>query len=467
MTSSKRIPLNPCDNLYLAHHRALQRSARSGNIALMMIDVEGLPDPDDIQRALAGAMLAHPLTIARLKVSLLKGRPYWEIPRSLPQAAHLAAEQAHTFDDLRTERDWRTKLDKLCLQRYTPDWNLAAGPQVRLEQYALPTDQTRFCICWPHLMMDAEGAQLFLGEIGRQHPGHSGTRPLRDDGLPPEILPDDHAIDVLADHSWTQRLRWFRRGFSVNANHRRLNIQPLIQATKHTPTTFGLVDRNWTPDQFRRIQAHAKRSTPAGPALYARHLAACVIRALHRLHTEVGRHTDAYLITLPLRVTLRDRDGNLRRQRPVPGNYLVSPVLCCRKDLVDDRPALAADILQQLDAYHRAEGDLAQWALISAAAHLRASWYPLLFKLPFGFGSLCSGFSYYGEPAREVRSIGGRTVTNIWGAGPLSTPPGWNPTFSRFRDRLNLTLTWNRDDVPDELARRYTCLIEEEIFNDA
>jgi len=464
MSVARRIPLNPCDYLYFAHHDWLRRTVQSGNIAFMMIDAEGHPDPDDIKDALAAAMLAHPVTIAKLKISLARGRPYWCIPRSLPQAAQRAAEQAYCYDDLRTSNDWQARLDQLCLQRYAPDWDLAAGPQVRFEQYALPNDATRFCIRWPHLLMDAEGAQLFLWEIERRHPSDSGAQSPQGGGLPPEIAPDDDTIDVLADHAVTQRLRWFRRGFSLSSDRKDLQARPLFADADSKLTDFGLVYRNWNPEEVRQIQDNAKRTTPGGPALYARHLAACVIRALHRVYIEAGKETDAYLITLPLRVTLRDRHGNIRKKRPVPGNYLVSPTLCGRLDVVADKQALAADILHQLDAYRQADGDLVQWTLISAATHMRASWYPLLFQLPLGFETLSSGFSYYGEPIRSVRSLGGCKLTNVCGGGPLATPPGWNPTFSKFQDRLNLTMTWNRPAVPDDVANRYVDFIEQEIL---
>jgi len=466
MTLSRRIPLNPCDYLYYAHHRMLERTTRAGNLAYMMLDAEGHADPDLVREALAAAMAAHPVTIAPLKVSILTGRPSWRIPRSPDAAARRAAAEAFTCDDLHSAPDGHDRVEQLCRQRYHFHWNLATGPQVRLEQYALPGDRTRFRITWPHLMMDAEGAQWLLLEISRQSQILLGpNRPDMHQSSPtvplqPPVPPDDQAIDVLAGHSLAQRLRLFRRGFSRPATGERPVLRPILPDRRVILESFGLTHRLWEPSQVAAIQANAKRVTPPGPALYARHLAACVVRALHRIYGERGIQTDAYLITFPMRPSLEQT----LRIRPIPGNYLVSPVLRIGRNTAGDTRAIGEEIVRQLESYRTTQGDLAQWAVVWAASFSRARLYDLLLRLPMGFESLMSGFSFYGEITPPIRSFAGLKVLNFWGGGPLGSPPGWNPVFSRFADRLNLSLTWNRPAIPDDLAHRYAQLIEEEVL---
>jgi hypothetical protein len=469
MTLSRRIPLNPCDYLYYAHHRMLERTVRAGNLAYMMIDAEGHADPELVRNALAAAMAAHPVTMAPLKVSIMSGHPYWSIPQRPDMTARRAANEAFVHDDLRVATGWQDRLERLCEQRYHARYDLAAGPQVRLEQYSLPDDRTRFRMSWPHLLMDAEGAQWLLSEIARQsQPPRGATR--TDAGNPsstvparPPVPPDDKMIDVLAGRSFVERLRLFRRGFSRAGEHKSLTLRPITPHRRVDLESFGLIHRHWEPSQVVALQANAKRVTPTGPALYARYLAACVIRALHRIYAECGVQTDAYLITFPMRPSL----GSALATRPIPGNYLVSPVLCVRRAGAADYSALGEEILRQIESYRRDQGDLSQWAMVWLASFARVSLYDWILRLPLGFEALTSGLSYYGEITPPLRSFAGLKVTNFWGGGPLGSPPGWNPVFSRFQDRLNLSLTWNRPAVPDELACRYAQLIEEEVLGSA
>ena len=212
------------------------------------------------------------------------------------------------------------------------------------------------------------------------------------------------------------------------------------------------------------MQAAAKQAVPAGPAPYARFLAASVMRALHRLHEENSVSTDAYMITLPMRVGASQPEARLVEKRPVPGNFLVTPVICCTPQQVADRRVLDEAVFDQVQDYLRQELDLAQWTLMRAASLIHAWFYPLIFKLSMGVNVLSSGFSYYGAIEQPVRSIAGATITNCWGGGPLPMPPGWNPVFSKFGDGLNLSLTYARPAISDELADRYLELIASEAF---
>jgi hypothetical protein len=466
MTQSSRILLNPCDYLYYAHHRMLERTVRIGNFAYMMMDAEGQAEPELIRDALAAAMAAHPVTMAPLRISLFSGHPYWRIPTPRDFAARLAVEQAYRYDDLRTVSDWQTRLEQLCLERYSSGGDLASGPQVRLEHYALPENRTRFRLSWPHLLMDAEGAQWFLLEIARHSQALAGTNLQEADKSAPAVptkpptSADDQTMDVLAGRSFMERLRLFRQGFAHAGEHKGLTLRPIVPHHRVDVESFGLTHLRWNPTQVAAIQARAKSVTPPGPALYARYLAARVVRALHRIYGECGVTTDAYLITFPTRPSLPQAGA----ARPVPGNYLVSPVLCVRRESALDDFALGSEISRQLEIYRERHGDLTQWAMVWLASFLRASAYDWILRLPLGFESLTSGFSYYGEISPPVRSFGGTKIINFYGGGPLTSPPGWNPVFSRYEEELNLSLTWNRPAMPDELAHRYAQLIEEEVL---
>jgi len=464
MGRSRRIPLNPCDYLYYAHHRMQQRTVGGGSLAYMLLETDGHVDVDRAREALAAAMSAHPVTVSTLRVSIFSGRPFWETPVSPEAAARRAINRAFSCDDLReasggvaasaAERRWQERLEQLCLQRYVPRWDLDGGPNLRLEQYILPGGRTRFRLLWPHFLMDAEGAQWFFREIDRCFGEGSSSA----NAAPP---PDKTRIDILEGRSLVERVRLFRRGFSLQTEAKGLKILPLVSAGERKIESLGLIHRHWQASELAEVHAAAKRETPAGPALYARHLATCVIRALHRLHVEQGVESDGYLVTFPM----RPAGGANLDVRPVAGNYLVSPVLCGRREQALDRKKLGETILRQLEEYRSGQGDSSQWAMVWAASFLRASYYDWIFRLPLGFERLGSGFSYYGEITPPLRSFCGAPVVNFLGGGPLGTPPGWNPVFSRWKDRLNLSLTWNRPHIADDLASRYAAMIEDEMFS--
>jgi hypothetical protein len=463
MSRRRRIPLNPCDYLYYAHHRMLSRTAGGGSLAYMSLDTEGAAAPEHVVHALEAVMAAHPVIFAPLRASLLTGWPRWCVSSSAGPAARHAAEQAFCYEDLRSCEDWADRLELSSRRRYTACWNLAIGPNIRFEQYDLPANRTRFRLLWPHFLMDAEGAQWFLIEIARQLQQVMGSSAraaaVCGTGVPPPIPADAETIDMLAGRSIGQRLRLFRRGFTLHGEHRRLSLRSIAAANPGPLDSLGLLHRHWSPEQLGEVQSKAKKLAPPGRALYARYLAACVVRALHRLHLERNVPTDAYLITFPMRPSWRALDT-----RPVPGNYLVSPTLCLRKEAASDKQSLGQEILRQLEHYRVNDGDVCQWAMVWMASFLRTSFYDLVFRLPLGFEALTSGFSYYGEIEPPIRFFGGLPVINLFGGGPLGSPPGWNPVFSRFQDRLNFSLTWNRPAIGDHLAHRYVELIEQEMF---
>lgn len=430
----------------------------------MMMDLNGQVDPDRLRGILRNTLAAHPVLMARLKTSLLSGRPYWRLPDDRIAAAEIAAEEAHVFEDLRADEDGREKMRSLCQDRYLPGWNLKSGPQIRLEHYALPWNRSAFCLRWPHVLMDAGGAMWFLAELARF--GDLDEHATPDDIPPPPNgpLPDDACIDPLAGLPLNRRLSLFVSSFAAQRRHGRCRVETLFEGAAPRYCDQRFIHREWDAERFRRVRENARRWTPPGPGLYARYLAACVFGALHRIFVDRGVKTEVYLITLPMNIIDIRPSGRPGAARPIPGNYLVSPTLRARREIVADRAALAEDIFRQVNAYLETETPLKQWALIRAASVARASVYQWLMRLPLGLEALSSGFSYYGEIARPLRLFCGAEVTNLWGASPLPTPPGWNPAFSKFGDQINLSLTYARPAIDDALAHRYVDLIEEEAF---
>lgn len=458
----RRLQLNPVDYFFYCHHRLMERRGEPGYIPFMTLDLDGHIEPARLRATLARGFIAHPVLMSPLRLSRVRGRPYWLIPEDIAGAARTAADKMHTHVDLQGCDDWLATLEATCQQRCLPTWDIERGPQFALEQYTLPSDQTRICIRWPHALADAMGAMLFLAELSRlgaEGPSQPGAQTPCG---PPLVRRDDDALDPLEGQSLLNRLRLFSKSFSKARAHGSLRTRCLLPDSLPPFGDLRYLHRRWDAETFGAIRENAKRVTPAGPGLYARYMAVCTIRALHRIFTEQGVESEAYLITLPSPIAGAGPRFPDEPARPVPGNYLVSPTLVGRRDLVGDKRALGEDLTRQVAAYHASRTPLKQWAMAWLAGTMRASVYQRVLKLPFAFEALSSGFSYYGEIDPPTRTLCGATITNMWGSGPALTPPGWNPAFSKFGDGLNASLSYARPAISDGLAARYFALIEEE-----
>lgn len=461
MSRANRIPFNPADYFFYSHDRMMRSRSEGGNIAMMSMDLDGRIDPVHLKEALRLAYIAHPVLMAELRLSLFKGCPYWKLPNDVERRSVESCDAAFFYDDFRKSPNGLELADALFASRYGPNWRLKAGPQMHVEQYDLPGDQTRICIRWPHLLMDAEGAMWFLAELmrfGNDHrtgaPAHEGSNGLHHDA---------ELIDPLAGRSFFSRV-----GMTIDG------LRSLKAPKEHIATLFDdgkppfrdqrIIHRAWSGERFQQFRNLAKQYAPDGPGPYAKYLAACTILALHRIFTGQGIQTDAYLITMPHSVSARATTGPATR--PLQGNYLVSPTLRGARELVEDKSALATDIARQIEAYERADLPIKQWAISWAASFSRAGFYQMLMRLPLGLEALSSGFSYYREIRAPLDSLCGAKIRNLWGTGPLPTPPAWNPVFSVFGDTLNLGLTYARPAISDELAEQYVRAIENEMFDE-
>lgn len=453
MSHPRRIPLNPCDYLFLAHHRRLERQGVAGYTALMVLEMRGHPDPSRMRSALDRVLAQHPVFQSGIRVSLMLARPYWRVPPSGLGSTRAASCYRHHVGC--------GAAGEASLYRCEPPedqrWDLPRGGLLRLDQYDLPGDRSLIFLRWPHFLMDAEGAQWLLSEMQRQDATGGDTLP------PPAPVHAQSAIQVLQGQgSLLRRFRLLREGLRLQRELGSAQTIPLVHPAPGGERETRVLHRSWTGANLAAIQANARQHAPAGPRLYSRYLAACVLRALDRIYRENGASTPRFVIPLPMSVVPPAEPGAAGRRRPLWGNYLVSPNLVAESATIADRGTLGEAIARQLDDYSARNGELAQWAMMWMASAMRIWMYDIMLRMPIGFGSLSSGYSYYGEIPRPVDALGGATVVNLWGAGPMVTPPGWNPVFSRHGDRLNLSLTHNRPSVPDELAGRFLDLIEEE-----
>lgn len=464
MKTRLRIPLSPCDYLVFNHDCFMRRKDQGAYTCLMGLEIVGFVAPARVRRALAQTFLALPVMAASLRVSIVYGRPFWVVPPLTEATAHLAAAVAHRFIDLRGCADAEDRLRASINDSFAARWNHASGPQIRLDQYALPGDRTKFCLRWLHFLMDAEGAQHLFGEIDRLAAEQAGPLAGRALAAPTAESSGRRAVDPLRLHSYAGRWKLAGRCLQRLRQGSGLQAQPLHPQIFPPAADHRCLLRSWSPGECQAVRENAKRTTPPGPGLYARHLLACTIRALDRIYVSQGAVTDVYLLTMPFRMPLGSPVGDGSAPRPIHGNYLVPLTICGRRELVGDRAALGEDILHQYTRFTDDQTDVMWCAMMWALGHLRLSMYQALLRLQIGFAPLSSGFSYYGEIEPPLRGFLGARLRNLWGAATVATPPGWNVAFSRFDNSLNLTLTYARPVIRDALAEQYARWLEEEMF---
>lgn len=415
-----------------------------GTGTFIMLDAVGPLEPDDVLTALRRTLETHPTTASTAAVSYWRAWPVWRIP-DRPVTPY------YVFDDLSREADWIAATEQRCQERFSIGWDPACPPQVRLEHYRGPGEQQRLVIRWPHALMDADGAQHFLAEMSR----------LADDTpapLPNHLLPDGQTHNPCTQHGILRRLRLAVRAFRARAPRAPVQETSLCNSLPNRPADsrrLRYLVRPWSPEMVERMRENARQVAPSGPALYSRYIGGCVLRALHRVHVEHGRTLPYYGASFPLGVR-----GVARR--PLTGNYLVSTALRVTPERIADPRAVAEDIDRQLREYAQRRLDLAGQAMLWLLAQLRFSQYRRLMGLQVRRQPFATGYSFYGEIDPPLRRFLGAEVTNLWGCGALSIPPGWNVTLSKFKDRINFAIAWPDEAFPENVVQRYADLIEEE-----
>lgn len=449
MRLPRRVFLNPCDYLLYTDHVIRMRDRQGANIAYMCMDIDGSLNRDRMRRSIAIAMTLSPATLARLRMSIFGGWPHWKLPRNLSVAAELAVEKAYRFVEVAGVAD-----GELAMTGESPV-DFREGPQICMTHYALPNGTTRLCIRWPHWLMDAAGTLTFLSLWAQCYDAlDEQTAPM-----PQSIAPHVNQWRPLKGVALSQRWRVLRSQPKAGALEGRHVATPCDDASDAV-REHRVLHRYWDADAMEHIRKASKRIMPAGPARITRYLAVSVLRALDALCNENHWGGDAYRITLPMRMRSLEPEDELPELRF--GNYLVSPLLVFDRTDVSVAARLPESLTQQLQAYLDAHGDLAQWTLMSLAALLPFPAHRWIFSSRMFKAHFSSGFSFYGEHHPPLRSVGGLPITNLWGGGPTTIPPGMNPVFSRFDKSLNLALTYSWPIVSDEIANRYVELIQRE-----
>lgn len=470
----KTVPLNPCDYCTYAQERLDRAHLGPANLLCMVIELDGRPRPEVMRRRVVRLMSEHPIILADLCCTRFRIRPYWRLPADPCGAAQRVADQAFTHLELGEDEAEDERFSALCHDSGIDGWDGIRGPQVRFILFYMPGGRARLVIRWPHYFADAEGGHMIVerlddrwhddaAEVERTHMPDARSRA----GNGSALVTSER---VLRHISFWQRASLVVRGAKAAPELKKRAIRPLTSGPRFRKTTsdtasgdYRFITHHWGGDDVARIVEWSKAETPKGFGGFSRFLATSVVRAQHRLYGELNLRTDAYVLTFPISIRACPPEMRLIEQRPMAGNYIVSPTLVCSAADAGDRRRVAEVIHAQIEAFLRVDGIRAQWAALEAVALIHHRHYSWLFKFAAMPGNFTTGYSYFGGVETPPRAFDGARVVNIWGASPTTSPPGINPIFGRFGGHLNLSVTYNRPEISDDLARRYLGLIAEEV----
>lgn len=408
------------------------------------VDMVGAVDPAKVMHGVRRAMEAHPVTAGNPWFSLSRAWPYWcsdAVPSTLP----------YRYYDLSSREDWLSVADKVSRDRAHEAAAKNERIRVCLEHFQGPNNHHRIYCLFQHALMDVEGAQLFMAEVNR----------LADEGpseRPAHLLPDEEPVDPLGEAGMIARLRKTLQGTANRVRGSTLQRAFLLDTLRDRPRTsrrLEHMDRHWTPDQVEMAKKKALKTVQPGPALFSRFLAVVVLRAVHRIHKERGRRIPYYGMMFPMRYPGIER-------RPLWGNYLVSAAMCIPVEHMDDPRAVGRDVDQQLGEYMSKGSYGASWSIMWLTSQLRHWQYCMLMNVMGRAQPYITGYSFWGPLDPPLRRFVGADVTNLFGYGLISIPPGWNPVFSKVGNRINLSMAYPGGSFPEEVVRRYADLIEDE-----
>jgi hypothetical protein len=438
--------LNPGDCCFAAFDRDLKERGYIGSYMMVVLEAAGPLDPAKVSVALQRAMDAHPIVSSRLRISRLRAWPYW-------QHDGATARPKYRHHDLSGRSDWLAAAEELSQEHLSPGLDSSRSPQVSVEHYQGPDERHRLYFFCPHALMDGEGLQLFVQEVDRLGNNASPAGPAK-------VLADHETADPLADYGWWRRFKLVSNVLRHTERLPPIQEKLLEDSLPDRPVCsrrLRYIHRPWSPDMVAQLQRNARKTAPAGPSLYARYVAGCVLRAVYRLYQEYGLKLPYCAVPFPIRVPRIER-------RPVPGNYLVSARLTVPADRLADSRAVAEDVRDQVFKFHARGMELSSWSFLRLTSQLRSGQYRRLAQAVVRNQTVLTGFTFAAEVDPPLHSFLGASVVNLWGGGVASIPPGWNPCFNKFRDRMNFTLSWPEAMFPEPVVKRYVELIEEEVF---
>ncbi|MBN2562627.1 MAG: hypothetical protein JXQ75_17010 [Phycisphaerae bacterium] len=441
MKEPQQYPLSPTDNMLLAVHQSLRQRGYCGWNVMLIADVQGELERNEVAAGARQLGLCYPALSARIHFTPVSRRAYWQI------AADAELEAALEYEYHKTDT-CHGAVDAPLLDALGVPVDPTSSRHVRLVHVQMGEDHHRLGLCWPHYLMDLEGGHLLLLAL------HEVLAKV------PTTLGRDPRLSLCEPYgSWSPKSFW--RVWQGRFRHARYCMcrQPRIVAKPEGgQKKLGFQLRRYDARFRQRFKAVAQKRTSAGPMRHARCVMIAAALTYLDMCTERGRPREHYLYSQALPI---------RRAGPRPGlhgNYVTMPwVIFKRSDLTSWAAADAA-ALRQLTDYRRKRRDEADWEMLRAAQRwpfalaLQAATH----RMPRGAAG-CTSYRF----GDAVTRLGGAKITNLAAVGTMNCHPGWIVGDWTYGENMSIGVTYFEDFIDSPSVTEFLDRLERHLLGEA
>jgi len=394
----------------------MRRTSQGRHLAATVVELEGTPDLNCIQRAAEELGKEYPILHARNERSKKDWIARWRTDLVSPAAVpvkrwHLpglsvGGEEIASLDDLIGRVINGTEIDIH-----------APGPNLIFHVIVLSPASWALVLAWSHSLMDAVGMTKLLHLLASGESAPADPPPTAADAMPVSEL-------YKQAHPMIEEMRKFP-AWRPRSLHRK-GARP--GKSRFHVAAFGKAET---------AAIRSKMAATAGELLLLPYFACCAARAVQAvISARFPEEQASILLTLPVQ---RQSDP---AKRPLFSNHMTPyTVLLTPEELGELKPATSALYRKYAD-FMRRKLPAAMHALMRMMERCPSCFYNLPAFI-YMRGEICSLFhSHTGAFIPGVGSMFGCRIANGYHVPSVSAPPGIGIFFSEHEGQLSMTLSW-------------------------
>lgn len=401
----QRAPLGGCDCYLLALDELMQRSGQGRHVGVTWLELDKGFSVEAWREAVQRFAGAQPLLQARLRRRFPLGVPFWQTVPEPPQVmvhVHAAgADMREVASDL-LKGEWKGRL------RFDVRQDGRGG--------------TILLMSWSHLIFDARGVELMLGEIGRL---------AADPATMPEA--DSWAEPFGRRGSWRERFRLVR---SFVERYWQLRARRVVSLGP-PPATASAMQFEVLRYSREESEAMKRRAEPVTGGIFA---LPWFLAVAMRAHAAILRARGVVEGALECAIAVQGRNRGARG--PIFQNQVSQLFFSQPLDAMENLPALAGELQQQFAGMMRAKCDVAFVIMVDWMRRLPA-WAYRRFLRREASGQIVSFYhAHTGQFLPGVEELAGSVILDGWHIPSVPQPPGSGLFFSERAGCLTGVVCW-------------------------
>ena len=399
--------LNPADHFTLMMDREIRSAGLVGNLCALGLELDGVPDVEEIRRRCVDFQRRFAVAGARLT---RRGRQFfWKFKQ--PEPIPFRVESTYC-DGVRRDRDGlvRDALNRPEMPERAPPFELVL---------IVDGSASVLMLRWFHPAFDAKGAELILYHLfAAEETGDQGGESIVDRLLAGWGL-------------WQKAKLGYHAKRMIDRLDRLSSMLPSAEVAQASGYSFDLT----TLDAVHSALIKKRAREQVGMTAESLYFIGCMMRALERVGC--GDPGDAYCV--PYAMTLRRRKALF----PVFGNQVSFLFAQAPRDLVSDRQALFRHLREQSMTIVRQELDRAMLPLMQAGSWLSLERMGQIVRLSArGRERASFWFSYTGEMEPTLADVAGCAVRAVYPFSPVTAPPSIGLLVGQHRGAIVLSLNF-------------------------